>query len=164
MNHPYARISTAWGVWNYAECNCSTKIMHARYFHVFWESSIQIGCCMAHSVHGVHEYEPIIKGITLLIFVDFQDMMNREKHYLLPKMQVGFIDAICHPIYKVSIQTMHGEFHKVQKLGHLLCCCCVYDIMMNLSPTSYTDLFAIAALCNFWNFFVILLWWNILYN
>ena len=57
-----------------------------------------------------------VKCITLPTSVDFQDMMNREKHYLLPKMQVGFIDAICHPIYKVS----EGKFHKVQKLGHWL--------------------------------------------
>ncbi|XP_071483649.1 dual 3',5'-cyclic-AMP and -GMP phosphodiesterase 11-like isoform X3 [Diadema antillarum] len=28
------------------------------------------------------------------------DMMNREKHHLLPKMQVGFVDAICLPCYE----------------------------------------------------------------
>ena len=33
-----------------SECNC-TKIIHARYFHVFWVSSIQISC----SVRGVYE-------------------------------------------------------------------------------------------------------------
>ncbi|XP_071952121.1 dual 3',5'-cyclic-AMP and -GMP phosphodiesterase 11-like isoform X2 [Antedon mediterranea] len=32
--------------------------------------------------------------------VEPEDMMNREKHHLLPKMQVSFIDAICLPIYK----------------------------------------------------------------
>lgn len=32
------------------------------------------------------------------------DMMNREKHYLLPKMQVGFIDAICLPVYESLVK------------------------------------------------------------
>ena len=31
----------------------------------------------------------------------FQPMMDRNKKDELPKMQVGFIDAICSPIYKV---------------------------------------------------------------
>ena len=29
-------------------------------------------------------------------------MMDRDKQDELPKMQVGFIDAICIPVYKVS--------------------------------------------------------------
>jgi len=29
--------------------------------------------------------------------------MDREKKDDLPKMQVGFIDAICIPVYKVSL-------------------------------------------------------------
>ena len=41
--YAYAHVSSARGVQSYAECNC-TKIMHARYFRVFWVSSIQIGC------------------------------------------------------------------------------------------------------------------------
>ena len=31
-----------------------------------------------------------------------EDMMNREKIDQLPAMQVGFIDAICMPVYQVS--------------------------------------------------------------
>ncbi|XP_071829696.1 dual 3',5'-cyclic-AMP and -GMP phosphodiesterase 11-like isoform X4 [Apostichopus japonicus] len=34
-----------------------------------------------------------------------EDMMNREKHYLLPKMQVGFTDAICLPVYESLAKT-----------------------------------------------------------
>ena len=30
-------------------------------------------------------------------------MMDRKKKDELPKMQVGFIDAICLPVYKVSV-------------------------------------------------------------
>ncbi len=30
-------------------------------------------------------------------------MMDREKKDQLPKMQVGFIDAICLPVYKVNV-------------------------------------------------------------
>ena len=30
-------------------------------------------------------------------------MMDRKREAELPKMQVGFIDAICMPIYKVSL-------------------------------------------------------------
>lgn len=31
-------------------------------------------------------------------------MMDREKHGELPKMQVGFIDFVCLPLYKVVSQ------------------------------------------------------------
>lgn len=37
-------------------------------------------------------------------------MMDRKKKDELPKMQVGFIDAICMPVYKVS--------HVQQVLNH----------------------------------------------
>jgi hypothetical protein len=30
-------------------------------------------------------------------------MMNREKKEELPRMQVGFIDAICMPVYQVMM-------------------------------------------------------------
>lgn len=33
--------------------------------------------------------------------------MDREKKDELPKMQVGFIDAICIPVYKVNILIEH---------------------------------------------------------
>ena len=32
----------------------------------------------------------------------FQAMMDRERKDELPQMQVGFIDVICLPLYKVS--------------------------------------------------------------
>lgn len=43
------------------------------------------------------------------------DMMNRELKHKLPTMQVGFIDSICHPLYKVALfiellQTNYGYF------------------------------------------------------
>ena len=33
---------------------------------------------------------------------ELKAMMDRKKKDELPKMQVGFIDAICTPIYKVT--------------------------------------------------------------
>ena len=33
--------------------------------------------------------------------IHFQPMMDRKKKDELPKMQVGFIDFICMPVYKV---------------------------------------------------------------
>ena len=35
----------------------------------------------------------------------FQPMMDRDKKDELPIMQVGFIDAICLPVYKVGLST-----------------------------------------------------------
>ena len=95
--------------------------------------------------------------------------MNREKHYLLPKMQVGFIDAICHPIYKVSIQTMHGEFHKVQKLGHstkLLCLWYNDEFVAHITYWHMCNSCLMQLLIFFFFFFEILLWmwWGILYT
>ncbi|XP_071808563.1 dual 3',5'-cyclic-AMP and -GMP phosphodiesterase 11-like isoform X1 [Asterias amurensis] len=34
-----------------------------------------------------------------------EDMMNREKLHLLPKMQVGFVDSICMPVYEALSKT-----------------------------------------------------------
>jgi hypothetical protein len=34
----------------------------------------------------------------------FQAMMDRERKDELPQMQVGFIDVICLPLYKVSLK------------------------------------------------------------
>lgn len=59
---------------------------------------------------------PVQKKVALLIYNEFfeqgdierrtlhvppSDMMNREKRDLLPIMQVGFIDSICEPVYRV---------------------------------------------------------------
>ncbi len=33
---------------------------------------------------------------------DFQAMMDRDEKDNLPKMQIGFIDSICLPLYRVS--------------------------------------------------------------
>jgi hypothetical protein len=35
-----------------------------------------------------------------------QPMMDRNKKDELPKMQVGFIDAICLPVYKVGVASI----------------------------------------------------------
>ena len=37
------------------------------------------------------------------MYVIGQDMMDRDKKDQLPKMQVGFIDAICTPVYEVCV-------------------------------------------------------------
>lgn len=38
----------------------------------------------------------------LSLCLHFQAMMDRERKDELPQMQVGFIDVICLPLYKVS--------------------------------------------------------------
>ena len=38
----------------------------------------------------------------LSVCLDLQAMMDRERKDELPQMQVGFIDVICLPLYKVS--------------------------------------------------------------
>jgi hypothetical protein len=39
----------------------------------------------------------------------FQAMMDRERKDELPQMQVGFIDVICLPLYKVSLKYCSGH-------------------------------------------------------
>jgi hypothetical protein len=39
----------------------------------------------------------------------FQAMMDRERKDELPQMQVGFIDVICLPLYKVSWKYFSGH-------------------------------------------------------
>ena len=48
--------------------------------------------------------------------------MDREKKDELPKMQVGFIDAICLPIYKVcpSFNTFNTKAKYVEQLCVIL--------------------------------------------
>ena len=36
------------------------------------------------------------------------DMLNRDKKDQLPSMQLGFIDSICMPVYKVTFQPYPG--------------------------------------------------------
>jgi len=40
----------------------------------------------------------------LCLCLHFQAMMDRERKDELPQMQVGFIDVICLPLYKVSLK------------------------------------------------------------
>jgi hypothetical protein len=40
----------------------------------------------------------------LSLCLNFQAMMDRERKDELPQMQVGFIDVICLPLYKVSLK------------------------------------------------------------
>ena len=42
--------------------------------------------------------------IMLTVCLHFQAMMDRERKDELPQMQVGFIDVICLPLYKVSLK------------------------------------------------------------
>ncbi|KAK2142564.1 hypothetical protein LSH36_939g00002 [Paralvinella palmiformis] len=42
------------------------------------------------------------------LFFRCQAMMDRRKQEELPKMQVGFIDAICTPIYKLLTEVENG--------------------------------------------------------
>jgi len=35
------------------------------------------------------------------------DVMDREKSSELPRMQIGFIDFVCMPVYEVSVWTAH---------------------------------------------------------
>lgn len=56
----------------------------------------------------IKNYQILVHGIlhsTLCLWVYFwirlQPMMDRKKKDDLPKMQVGFIDFICTPVYKV---------------------------------------------------------------
>ena len=43
-------------------------------------------------------------SIMLTVCLHFQAMMDRERKDELPQMQVGFIDVICLPLYKVSLK------------------------------------------------------------
>ena len=49
-----------------------------------------------------------------------QAMMDRDKKDELPKMQVGFIDAICLPIYQVSKRSMASGY-----------CRCIFEQVSN---------------------------------
>lgn len=37
--------------------------------------------------------------------------MDRERKDELPQMQVGFIDVICLPLYKVKKKQVHNDIH-----------------------------------------------------
>ena len=46
-----------------------------------------------------------------------QAMMDRKKKHELPKMQVGFIDFICLPLYKVRVFLLGKSLHTVLLTG-----------------------------------------------
>ena len=48
--------------------------------------------------------------------------MNREKLHLLPKMQVGFVDSICIPVYEVCTCMVWGGWDRL---------CDVYTSLFN---------------------------------
>ena len=41
-------------------------------------------------------------------------MMDRDEQHNLPKMQIGFIDSICLPLYKVSFPKLKFEFGAIR--------------------------------------------------
>ena len=49
------------------------------------------------NIYSFRNWNPIFNP-----FVFFQAMMDRRKEHELPKMQVGFIDGICLPVYTVQ--------------------------------------------------------------
>ena len=73
-----------------SECNC-TKIMHACYFHVFWESWIHIGCSMrilyVESMNMKLRQQPKLFMLSLFCFCFFPSRFFLQE--LLKAMEAG---------------------------------------------------------------------------
>ena len=69
---------------------------------LFLCKSFSIAIALFHlwSVLGIYSYNVCAVGLALSVLM--QAMMDRKKKHELPKMQVGFIDFICLPLYEVS--------------------------------------------------------------